>query len=96
MKTVAAKEAKNRFGQLIDDAQRQPVTVEKNGRPFVVVQSFEDFQIAQQSKMASLRTAINEARAEYAEGRGMAFDEAAVERITTIGRQLLAKRDRKK
>ena len=64
MKRVAAKDAKNRFGQLIDDAQRQPVTVEKNGRPFVVVQSFEDFQIAQQLKMASLRTAINEARAQ--------------------------------
>jgi prevent-host-death family protein len=94
MKTVAAKDAKNRFGQLIDDAQRQPVTVEKNGRPFVVVQSFEDFQIAQQLKMASLRTAINEARAEYAEGREMPFDETSVERITTIGRRLLAKRDR--
>ena len=43
MKTVAAKDAKNRFGQLIDDAQRGPVTVEKNGRLFVVVQSYEDF-----------------------------------------------------
>ena len=94
MKTVAAKDAKNRFGQLIDDAQRQPVTVEKNGRPFVVVQSFEDFQMAQQLKMASLRTAINEAREEYAEGRGMPFDQAAVERITTVGRRLLSKRDR--
>lgn len=94
MKTVAAKDAKNRFGQLIDDAQRQPVTVEKNGRPFVVVQSFEDFQMAQQLKMTSLRAAINEARADYAEGRGMPFDQAAVERITTVGRRLLSKRDR--
>ena len=59
MKTVAAKDAKNRFGQLIDDAQRQPVTVEKNGRPFVVVQSFKDFQIAQQLKMASLRPVLS-------------------------------------
>ena len=37
---------------------------------------------------------IHEARAEYAEGREMPFDQAAVERITTIGRQLLTKRDR--
>jgi len=44
--------------------------------------------------MTSLRTAINEARAEYAEGREMPFDQVAVERITTIGRQLLTKRDR--
>ena len=96
MKTIAAKEAKNRFGQLIDDAQRQPVTVEKNGRPFVVVQSFEDFQMAQQLKMASLRSAIDEARTEFAEGRGMPFDQAAVKKINTAGRQQLSKRDLKR
>ena len=95
MKTIAAKDAKNRFGQLIDDAQRQPVTVEKNGRPFVVVQSFEDFQMAQKLKMTSLRAAIDEARTEYAEGRGVPFDQAAVEKITAAGRQKLSERDRK-
>jgi prevent-host-death family protein len=96
MKTVTAKDAKNRFGQLIDDAQRQPVTVEKNGRPFVVVQSFEDFQMAQKLKMTSLRAAIDEARTEYAEGRGVPFDQAAVEKIAATGRQKLSERDRKK
>jgi len=96
VKTIAAKDAKNRFGQLIDDAQRQPVTVEKNGRPFVVVQSFEDFQMAQQLKMASLRTAISEARTEFAEGRGMPFDQAAVKKIVTAGRQQLLKNDLKR
>jgi prevent-host-death family protein len=96
MKTMAAKDAKNRFGQLIDDAQRQPVIVEKNGRPFVVVQSYEDFQITQQLKMTSLRTAIDEACTEYAEGREMPFDQAAVEKITTAGRQKLSERNHKK
>ncbi len=96
MKTVAAKDAKNRFGQLIDDAQRQPVTVEKNGRPFVVVQSYADFQMAQQLKMTSLRAAIDEARAEYADGRGIPFDQAAVEKITAAGRRQLAERDQKR
>jgi len=38
-----AKEAKTRFGVLLDMAQRRPVTVEKNGRPIVVVLSMEDF-----------------------------------------------------
>ena len=94
MKTVAAKEAKNRFGRLIDDAQRGPVTIEKNGRPFAVVQSYEDYQIAQQFKLASIRSAISEARNEYAQGRGMPFDRAAVEEITAIGRQRLTERDR--
>ena len=96
MKTMAAKDAKNRFGQLIDDAQRQPVTVEKNGRPFVVVQSFEDFQMAQQLQMSSLRAAIEEARTEYAEGRGIPFDQAAVKKIAATGRRLMSARDRKR
>lgn len=41
---MTAIEAKNRFGQLIDAAQRQPVTVTKQGRPSVVVMSMEDYQ----------------------------------------------------
>lgn len=44
MKTITAIEAKNRFGQLIDAAQRQPVTVTKQGRPSVVVMSVVDYQ----------------------------------------------------
>lgn len=44
MKTITAIEAKNRFGQLIDAAQRQPVTVTKQGRPSIVVMSVEDYQ----------------------------------------------------
>ena len=44
MKTITAIEAKNRFGQLIDAAQRQPVTVTKQGRPSVVVMSVEDYE----------------------------------------------------
>ena len=96
MKTMAAKDAKNRFGQLIDDAQRQPVTVEKNGRPFVVVQSFDDFQMAQQYRMTSLRAAIEEARAEYDKDRGIPFDQVAVDKITAIGRRILSERNLKR
>jgi len=96
MKTVTAREAKNRFGQLIDDAQRGPVTINKNGRPFAVVQSYEDFQMAQQLKLTSIRQAIDEARAEYAEGRGLPFDQAAVEEIAAAGRQRLSERNRRK
>ncbi len=94
MKSVTAKDAKNRFGQLIDDAQRGPVTIEKNGRPFAVVQSYEDYQMAQQLKLTSLRNAIHEAHAEYTEGRGVPFDRDAVEEIVDAGRQRLSERNR--
>ena len=39
MQTIPALEAKNHFGQLIEAAQRQPVTVTKQGRPAIVVMS---------------------------------------------------------
>ncbi|MGC3938749.1 type II toxin-antitoxin system Phd/YefM family antitoxin [Roseobacter sp. EG26] len=43
MKTLSAREAKNRFGYLIDTARQEPVSVEKHGRPVVVVLSIEDY-----------------------------------------------------
>ncbi|MDE0446155.1 MAG: type II toxin-antitoxin system Phd/YefM family antitoxin [Spirochaetaceae bacterium] len=41
MKAIAAREAKNRFGQLLDAAQRSPVSVTKNGRAVTVMLSTE-------------------------------------------------------
>ncbi len=44
MKTFAASEAKNEFGRLLDTAQREPVTIEKKGRPVAVVLSLEEYE----------------------------------------------------
>lgn len=44
MKTMSAKDAKNAFGLLLDTARAQPVTVEKHGRPVVVVLSVEEYE----------------------------------------------------
>ena len=44
MKTLSARDAKNRFGYLIDTARQEPVSVEKHGRPVVVVLSVEDYE----------------------------------------------------
>ena len=43
MKSMSAKEAKNGFGLLLDTARAQPVTIEKHGRPVVVVLSVEEY-----------------------------------------------------
>ena len=43
-KTLSAREAKNRFGYLIDLARQEPVSIEKHGRPVVVVMSIEDYE----------------------------------------------------
>lgn len=44
MKIMSAKDAKNGFGLLIDTALVEPVTIEKHGRPVVVVVSIEEFE----------------------------------------------------
>lgn len=38
---MTADDAKNRFGQLLDAAQRAPVRVTKNGRPVTIVLSVQ-------------------------------------------------------
>lgn len=44
MKSMSAKDAKNAFGLLLDTARAEPVTIEKHGRPVVVVMSVEEFE----------------------------------------------------
>lgn len=44
MTTISASEAKLHFGALLDKAHKEPVTIEKQGRPVAVVISFEEYQ----------------------------------------------------
>jgi prevent-host-death family protein len=42
MKTMTARDAKNRFGEFLDAARREPVIVTKNNRPVGIMISIED------------------------------------------------------
>jgi prevent-host-death family protein len=44
MKTVSATEAKNRFGAVLDDAQREPVVISKQDRDVAVVLSMAEYE----------------------------------------------------
>ncbi len=44
MKSISAREAKLKFGELIDSARAAPVTIEKHGRPVVVVLAIEEYE----------------------------------------------------
>lgn len=44
MKEITAREAKNRFGRLLDNAQSAPVCVTKKGRAVSVVMSIEQYE----------------------------------------------------
>ena len=58
MKTIAAREAKNNFGHLIDDARSEPILVERNGRRAVVVLAPEKYD-----ELVAAQDALWEARA---------------------------------
>lgn len=44
MFTITAIDAKNKFGQVLEQAQREPVHVQKNGRDIAVVVSAAEYQ----------------------------------------------------
>ena len=44
IREMAAREAKNRFGQLLDAAQSAPVRVTRNGRPVGVMMSTSQYE----------------------------------------------------
>ncbi|MEH6584437.1 MAG: type II toxin-antitoxin system Phd/YefM family antitoxin [Halioglobus sp.] len=66
MAEMAAKEAKTRFGELLDTAQREPVVIKKHGRDVAVVISAKDYKEIEALKLERLRArlAIGEAQAE--------------------------------
>jgi prevent-host-death family protein len=45
MKTMQATDAKNRFGELLEDAISEPVIIQKNGRDVAVVMSKAEFDL---------------------------------------------------
>ena len=67
MKAITAKDAKNRFGELMDTVQREPVSIEKHGRPVAVVLSKVEYE---KMKLERLRAilAVGEAQLDRGEG----------------------------
>ena len=70
MATITATDAKNRFGQLLEMAQAEPVRVQKNGRDVAVVLSGEQFAAWEASQsQPKVRPAIEELMARSVERR---------------------------
>lgn len=44
MKTVAATEAKNRLGAILDEAQREPIVIRRQDRDIAVVMSMAEYE----------------------------------------------------
>jgi len=76
MKTIAAKEAKNRFGRLMDAAQREPVTIEKHGHPVAVMMSVEEYKMI---KLGRLRIEVDRGLEQLDTGESTVFDKAGLD-----------------
>ncbi len=94
MKRIAAREAKNRFGQLIDDAQHEPVTIEKNGRPIAVVMSLGEYEATEAMKLELLRRDVAESDADLAAGRVRALNQDTLDETKAAACRQLSERRR--
>ena len=70
MRDITAREAKNRFGQLLDAAQRTPVRVTRNGRAVTVMLSTELYDQLRGAAWERL-AATMDAMGEEATARGL-------------------------
>jgi prevent-host-death family protein len=80
MKTIASTEAKSNFGALIDTAQREPVTIEKKGRPVAVLMSHEEYQSYERMKLDALQRDLREG-IRQADGGDVVDGEAAFKEL---------------
>lgn len=74
-----ANQAKTQFGEMLTRAQREPVSITKNGKPSVVVMSMDDYQAYENLKLQQLRShlahSITQARSGDLQDGDNVFDE---------------------
>lgn len=66
MKSFSASDAKNRFGQLIDMAQAEPVRVQRQGRDVAIVLSPEEFRRMANAARGKVNPAVERLHADSA------------------------------
>ncbi len=76
MMTVTATDLKNRFGQIVDQARREPVMIQNHGRDAVVILDHAEFE-----RLCRLEDAYWIARADEAIKSGFLGPEETMRRI---------------
>lgn len=97
MLTLTSVEAQNRFGQLIDTAQREPITITRRGRPVLMLLAMQDYNALQNKQApdndqtaASLRAIADFRSAGIASGVGSGVAELLADRKSEIKADRLA------
>lgn len=62
MNTLTANDAKRNFGELLLNAQREPVIISKNNKNAVVVMSMRDYEELEAMKAEYLKHCFNAAK----------------------------------
>jgi len=75
MKKFPASKAKNQFGKLLDTAQSEPVTIERQGRPVAVVVSMDTYKASEALKLEALDRDLQVGIDELDAGKGIDADE---------------------
>ncbi|MDP6019299.1 MAG: type II toxin-antitoxin system Phd/YefM family antitoxin, partial [Candidatus Latescibacteria bacterium] len=81
MQTISAHEAKARFGQLLDAARVEPVTIEKHGRPVAVLISKQEYDETQAAKLARLRAEVQQGLDAIGRGDSTEYEEADLQKL---------------
>lgn len=84
---MSAHEAKARFGQLLDAARVDPVTIEKHGRPVAVLVSIEEYESAEATKLELLRAEVQRGIDAIDRGDFTEYDEADLDRLAARVKQ---------
>lgn len=86
MRTMSVEEAESRFGELLAEARKGPVTIERDGKPIAVVLSPEEHAAVERIKAL---TAEDIAAADEDDGREWTDEEydAFLEEIGEAGRE---------
>ncbi|EJN2862252.1 type II toxin-antitoxin system Phd/YefM family antitoxin [Salmonella enterica subsp. enterica serovar Yaba] len=78
MFTFTANQAKTQFGEMMSRAQREPISITRNGKPSIVVLSAEDYAVFEALKMQDLRRILGQSDQDIATGNvvdgGQFFD----------------------
>lgn len=69
MQTLTANDAKRNFGELLLNAQRQPIKISKNSKDAVVVMSIHDYEELEVMKAEYLKYCFNSAKEDLAQGK---------------------------
>jgi prevent-host-death family protein len=66
VKALTANEAKTHFGEMLLQAQRAPVQINKNGKPVAVLVSFDDYESIEALKIDFLQSRAIKAKKDIA------------------------------